>query len=156
MRERALRVVETAELVVLVQELNDSGPPVSVGRDSDLVVRTKADIATRDLPPAGERCIPVSALTGAGLEELRHALDRLAFGGPVGTSATLALNARHVAAVQEARSALARAAERVNDPSPELLALELREALDAAGRVLGSVTPDELLGRIFSTFCIGK
>jgi tRNA modification GTPase len=68
----------------------------------------------------------------------------------------LALNSRHVEAVQDARRALSLAADRVHDPSPELLAVELRDALDAAGRVLGSVTPDEILGRIFSTFCIGK
>jgi tRNA modification GTPase len=52
---------------------------------------------------------------------------------------------------------LARVIERVRDSSgAELIALELREALDALGRVLGSVTPEDLLGRIFSTFCIGK
>ena len=40
--------------------------------------------------------------------------------------------------------------------TPELLALELREALDGLGHVLGQISPDDLLGRIFSTFCIGK
>jgi tRNA modification GTPase len=38
----------------------------------------------------------------------------------------------------------------------ELIALELRDALDSLGRVLGQITPDDVLGRIFSSFCIGK
>jgi tRNA modification GTPase len=38
----------------------------------------------------------------------------------------------------------------------ELIALELRDALDHLGRVLGQVTPDDVLGRVFATFCIGK
>jgi len=42
------------------------------------------------------------------------------------------------------------------DKNPELLASELRQALDMLGRITGTISPDEVLGRIFSTFCIGK
>jgi len=82
-----------------------------------------------------------------------QAMDELAFGrSPAG--ATLALNARHLQCIAEARAALDRIREAANPA--EITALELRDALDALGRVLGQVTPDEVLGRIFSTFCIGK
>ena len=155
MRDHALRTARTADLVLLVQEASDPAPPVATDREPDLIVRTKADLA--DLPPPAARNeVLVSALTGYGVHDLRTALDGLAFDGSAVAGTALALNARHVEAVQEARRALSRAMDRVADPSAELLALELREALDSAGRVLGSVTPDEVLGRIFSTFCIGK
>jgi len=150
MRARALRAVEEADLVILVQDLTDPAPAPAVDRRSDVVVRTKSDLA-----PAIEHAgVSVSAHTGDGLPALRDRLDRLAF-GERSARTSLALNARHVAAVHEAREALARAAS-ATDGSPEVLALELREALDALGRVVGAVTPDDLLGRIFSTFCIGK
>jgi tRNA modification GTPase len=150
MRARALRAVEEADLVILVQDLTDPAPAPAVDRRSDVVVRTKSDLA----PAIEHDGVSVSAHTGDGLPALRDRLDRLAF-GERSARTSLALNARHVAAVHEAREALARAAS-ATDGSPEVLALELREALDALGRVVGAVTPDDLLGRIFSTFCIGK
>ena len=108
--------------------------------------------------PAAEDGIPhlsVSALTGENLDGLRSAMDQLAFGGPA-SGATLTLNARHLRSIDQALAALARAAGLTRERSPEFLALELREALDALGQVLGQVSPDDLLGRIFSSFCIGK
>jgi tRNA modification GTPase len=51
---------------------------------------------------------------------------------------------------------LNRARSIARNGAAELIALELREALDALGRVLGQVTPDDVLGRVFASFCIGK
>ncbi len=99
--------------------------------------------------------LSVSALTGENLDGLRSALDQLAFGGPA-SGATLALNARHLRSIDMALAALVRAAGLTQERSPEFLALELREALDSLGQILGQVSPDDLLGRIFSSFCIGK
>jgi tRNA modification GTPase len=67
----------------------------------------------------------------------------------------MALNARHVRALGEAVEALGRARAGV-EAGAEVVAMELREALDALGSVLGRMSPDDLLGRIFSQFCIGK
>jgi tRNA modification GTPase len=94
----------------------------------------------------------VSAVSGEGLDRLREALDRLAFGQP-SPAAALALTSRHGLAIDAARAAIARAGEQ---RELEVLALELREALDALGQILGVMAPDDLLGRIFSAFCIGK
>jgi len=96
----------------------------------------------------------VSAMTGVGMHELRARLDELAFGAAGGGSG-LALNARHVQAIGEAREALARAVESVAGGA-EVVAMDLREGLEALGAVLGRMSPDDLLGRIFSRFCIGK
>jgi tRNA modification GTPase len=86
---------------------------------------------------------------------LRERLDALAFGSER-SSATLALNARHRAAITEAQEALSRAGDAVDDAGVEIVAMELREALDALGRILGEVSPDDVLARVFANFCIGK
>lgn len=87
------------------------------------------------------------------MDRLRERLDDLCFGADSG-GASLALNLRHLRAIDEARAALARAAAQTG--GAELLAADLREALDALGSVIGRVSPDDLLGRIFAGFCIGK
>jgi len=68
----------------------------------------------------------------------------------------LALNERHLQAIAEARSAMARAGAAAGVAGDEVVALELREGLDALGRIVGRVTADDVLGRVFERFCIGK
>src|SRR4051812_24552027 len=155
MREAARRAAAEADLVVLARDVTDARPPVDVGRPPALEVLTKADLLERLPQKPADGTVAVSAATGWNLEALRERLSVLAFERP-NASATLSLNARHVAAVREGREALARAADRASGPSPEVVALELREALDALGTIVGMITPDDLLGRVFSTFCIGK
>ena len=152
MQSRAHSAIQSADHLILLQDCMDSRPPPSLPRAADLVVFTKSD-----LPDEAAQALPlhVSSHTGQGLAELRGALDRLVFGSVTGI-ATLALNRRHLASIAEARAALQRAAERVHDDAAELVAAELREALDHLGSILGSVTPDDVLGRVFSAFCIGK
>jgi tRNA modification GTPase len=157
MQDHATRAIQTAEYVVLVQDATDSAPLQQLTRPPELVVRSKSDLVPPMRTAANE--VAVSAKTGAGLDQLRRKLDRLAFGGSENAiGASLALNRRHVAGIDEARSALSRVAAACGstNAAAELIALELREALDALGRILGSVTPDDVLGRIFLSFCIGK
>ena len=96
----------------------------------------------------------VSAHTGAGLAELRSRLDSICF-GDAAADVAFALNSRHLKAIAGARSSLLRAKDFAGS-APELLAVELREALDRLGEISGKITPDDVLGRIFSSFCIGK
>lgn len=165
MRAAALRAVAEADFVLLVAPAGEGAdPPAGLPRHPDLVVRSKSDLVPAS-GPAGhgggagvtEACgeARVSAATGAGLSDLRAAMDALAFGRGGGSEAGLALNVRHVAAVGRAVAAVDRAAALADGPV-ELCAAELRDALDALGGVLGRVSPDDLLGRIFSQFCIGK
>jgi tRNA modification GTPase len=149
MRDHALRAAEQADVLVLVHDITTSAPPPPLPRNPDLIIRSKQDLS--GLAPAPDE-LPVSAKTGFGLHSLRSRLDTLCF-GESSTGASLALNLRHLHAIAEARAALTRASHL---DSPELLAIELRESLDALGAILGKITPDEVLGRIFSGFCIGK
>jgi tRNA modification GTPase len=160
MRERALRTVAEADFVVLVrpcdaapagESLEDSSVFIGMTRTADLVVASKCDLCDGG---AERRGLPVSVVSGEGLAALREALDALAFGRG-GSGARLALNLRHVQAIEHAIEALNRAADLAGG-AVELCAAELRDALDALGQVLGHVSPDDLIGRIFSQFCIGK
>jgi tRNA modification GTPase len=170
MRAHAMREAQVADVLVLVEDSTDSRPQLPTSRVPDLVVRSKLDVAwaprPRGIPqdmggapmPRGAdtaREICVSAKTGDGMDSLRQRLDAVCF-GEVSSGASLALNLRHVRGIEEARGALARILAQLPQVRPELLALEFREALDALGAILGRVTPDDLLGRIFAGFCIGK
>lgn len=154
MAEQARRAAETADFLIAVIECGDDRPAIELPRRADLVVRTKSDLHRNC---EASDAIVVGAVSGAGVDQLRQRLDRLAFGESSAVSSTLALNSRHLVAIAQAREALRRVTPAVqSQPAAEVVALELRDALDALGQVLGQVTPDDVLGRIFSTFCIGK
>lgn len=144
MQSQARQAIDTADLLIDVRPPGGGGQPLS-GR-CHLVVHTKSDL---ERPAEG---LAVSAVTGEGLDLLRDRLDEMAFGTQT-PGVTLALTARHLAALDDARQAIGRAG---GHREAELIALDLREALDALGSILGVIAPDELLGRIFATFCIGK
>ncbi|MBL0029815.1 MAG: tRNA uridine-5-carboxymethylaminomethyl(34) synthesis GTPase MnmE [Rhodanobacteraceae bacterium] len=123
-----------------------------------LVVHNKSDLADRSggTSPDATDHLHVSATTGAGLEALRAAIRRHAGFGD-GTEGSFSARARHVAALQRVRDALANARLRlVHDRAGELVAEELRLAQQALSGITGEFTSDDLLGVIFSSFCIGK
>ncbi|MEM9065538.1 MAG: GTPase [Planctomycetota bacterium] len=123
-----------------------------------LRVRTKLDLhGATDAPLA------VCARDGAGLAALRRAIADEAIGGPASTEAQAELSVvpRHRRAFGEAVEALQAAGLLVDATArsldePELVAAELRLALDRLGEVTGRVTPDEVIGRVFASFCVGK
>jgi len=161
MHNNAVRAVAEADFVLLVHDAADRAPPPALPRRHDLLVRSKADLlARRERDAVGadqSGVIAVSALTGWNIDALRRRMSEMAFGPVARHSARLALNARHLAHIAEAQTALARAMDSAGrGEGHELVALSLREALDALGAIVGRVTPDDLLQRIFATFCIGK
>ena len=152
MHEHALGAVESADHVLLVIDATDARPLLDLPRHPTLIVRTKADLLAASSTTDND--VLVSAKTSAGLDTLRQRMSSVAF-GDTRAGASLALNARHLQLIDEARVALARVPAAL-DGGAEVAALELREALDALGRIIGQITPDDILGRVFSAFCIGK
>lgn len=150
MQAVAATEIETADAVVLVIDPFDLRPRLRLTREPDLVVYSKADLA---LPPKDG--LGVDAPHGIGLERLRERLDQLAFGSLSGATVSLALNARHVNSIKNASDSLARALDAI-DGGGELVASELRTAINHLGSILGTVSADDVLGKIFSSFCIGK
>jgi tRNA modification GTPase len=119
-------------------------------------VHNKIDLA--DEPPkraehGGEAHISLSAKTGAGMQLLRTELLKIVGWQPSGEGIYMA-RARHLTALRAVEANLSGAAERLDQP--ELLAEELRLAQESLNTITGEFTPDDLLGEIFSRFCIGK
>jgi tRNA modification GTPase len=117
----------------------------------------KIDLADAPPAPAGAAaCVRISAATGLGLDGLRTEIRRMAGYRDLGEG-TFTARRRHVEAIQEAAQHFAAGHQAlVETRAGELLAEELRLAQLALGRITGEVSSDELLGRIFSSFCIGK
>lgn len=108
------------------------------------------------LEPRCANTVAVSALTGAGLEGLRTALAEAAGLGEDATT-TITARRRHLDALARARGHLDEGLHQLEAfRAGELLAEELRLAQVELGAVTGEVTSDDLLGEIFSSFCIGK
>lgn len=106
----------------------------------------------------GEQPIAVSALTGQGIEHLTNAVSARAdsFRCDIGSDA-IAVNARHSAALAEAKESLRLALDKLIQNSPtELIASDLRTTLAAFGEITGRIDNDRMLDRLFATFCIGK
>ncbi len=101
--------------------------------------------------------INISAKKGTGLDELRNKISETALQGPAESTTTVVTNVRHVRALEKARASLDSFISQADkNTSPEFLSVELRDALDAVGEIIGITTPDDVLNRIFSNFCIGK
>jgi len=169
-RAKALEALGRADLVVLVLEAT---APSYEGTDELLslvaaplvVAVTKCDLAPADramdhLAARGVRAeaVATSAVTGQGIAALRAALVRTVEGGAVDRQAAgPVVTARHRAAMEQAAGALARASRLGRrGEADELVALELHEALDALGVILGRQVDGDVLAEIFSQFCIGK
>jgi tRNA modification GTPase len=131
-----------------------------------IVVQNKADLlpdeVRRELvwnPHSGVRCAPVSAKTGFNLPKLRELIVRLTARKEMVGHHRRVLNQRHRLLLQDAKTVLWHAGCHIEErmhKHPEFVAADLRRALDLLGQITGTISPDEVLGRIFSQFCIGK
>lgn len=156
-----------AELFLWVVDGTQPRPTLSPGIGSRLnatnalLVVNKADLpphATHSDPSALPR-IKVSAKTGHGLDPLAAAITDLAekrrqdYGDEV-----IAINSRHADALRRASESLGSAGQQLKSDSlaVELLAADIRSALDALGEISGRIDNERMLDHLFATFCIGK
>lgn len=101
--------------------------------------------------------ISLSAKSRTGVEELKTALVQSFNSGALSQDESIVSNARHYDALQQAYSSLLEVQEGIeNDISSEFLAIDIRATAESLGIITGEITNDELLGNIFSQFCIGK
>lgn len=131
------------------------GESVGLGAGGGVATARPAAVA-----PATFRAVAVSALRGTGVEAFRDALIELAGGGAAGAvpgDGPAVSNPRHVESLERAHASFGRAAAAGRSGAPgEIVALELREGLEALGEVTGRGVSDDLLERIFNRFCVGK
>ena len=167
--ERTLERAAEADLFLVVLDSTRPCPtlpaPVA-GRlraANTVVVWNKSDLAPAGPEPADWAAfarVAVSATTGAGIDELEREIvkrvdkERITFDGDV-----VAINARHAGDLTAARDCLAAAEAKLRDSATgadELMASDLRGALDALGRIGGRVDHERILDQLFASFCIGK
>jgi tRNA modification GTPase len=153
---RALKTAEQADLLIVVHDVtvgiqerqSDLSLPETIPR---IPVFNKADLISA--PRAqNSPALYISAKTGLGIEKLRRMIVEKA-GVTAFSESNFSARQRHIFALEEALEHVRRSQFL---ESTELVAEELRLAGYALGAITGKITPDELLGQIFSTFCIGK
>jgi tRNA modification GTPase len=164
--EVSRRYLGEADLILFCEEVGEAG---SGKREADtrdaflgqctapvVTVHTKADL----LFPLPSSLFPrVSAMTGEGLDMLRHRLAEVAFGQllRLGDVEPVVTRARHRVALERALSEVdAFQAARAQGVDAVAAATHLRAGVGALDELIGAVTPDDVLERVFATFCVGK
>ncbi len=167
--QRSWREIDAADAVLFLHDLTRIGlpdyeageahiesrlPSALLSANRLLHVFNKSDAATS---AAAKNGLVLSALTGEGIEVLRRKLLDLA-GWHEQPEGVFIARTRHVQALRRSGEHLQRAETQAarTEAALDLLAEELRLAHDALGEITGAFTPDDLLGEIFSRFCIGK
>jgi tRNA modification GTPase len=166
---RAWQEIERADHILLVvdsqqepsidpAQLWPATVPIPLADKPITIVRNKADLSTLaiGLQPGAPAVIALSAKSGAGIDLLRGHLKE-SIGYQDNAEGLILARRRHLDALQRARAYLAAGQSQLEIAGAgELLAEDLRLAQQTLGEITGAVSADELLGRIFSSFCIGK
>lgn len=175
--KRSLRAIENADIVIAVIDgtvpLNDQDIEVldRLKGKKSIIAINKSDLSAsatgieEKVTAYTGSIIKISAKSGLGLDELKEKIvdislsgtrapERAVFGETEGVIIT---NVRHRIAIDHALGALKRSLEGLDQKQPlEIVAIEMREALDSLGEIAGAVATEDILDRIFSDFCIGK
>lgn len=163
---RSLRALERADFIIAL--IDGSEPLTSEDRDMlskvsekhAVIAINKADLRTvvEPMQATAKPYLRISALTGEGIEELKTVLfnENLKDWEEERTGVVVT-NIRHKHALDQASAHMEQANTCITGNQPmEILAIELRDALDAIGEISGMVTSADILNKIFNAFCIGK
>jgi tRNA modification GTPase len=153
--ERALESARHADLVLVLEDMvAPAALALPAAAAAVLKIGSKADLAVASASPAAAYDLIVSSKSGVGVDELLTMISRRAATAVGGAGGIIPARARHVALLRDAAGSLKRAAD--SRGGLELRAEELRRAGNSFGRIAGTVGVEEVLGVIFSEFCIGK
>jgi tRNA modification GTPase len=165
MQRAARDAANRAELILHCVPITEEACCNRIAHDS-ILVRTKCDLLKGDVQPddSGGTVVHVSSRDAAGLDALRRTIAvRLSSRAVSLASDALALAPRHEQALRtcaahldDALSLVAPQREQRALRDAELAAAAMRAALDDLAALAGNITPDDVLGRIFASFCIGK
>jgi tRNA modification GTPase len=160
---RSREAVKNADLVLFI---NDPAQGFSTDLRNELLTLTDAGkiitvINKIDLHPEIENqteTIPLSALTGKGIDALFSIMISKALGNSVySEKSAVVTNSRHYDCLERANSHLDAAVNAVNNSLPgEFISLDIKSSAAALGEIIGEVTSDDVLNNIFMKFCIGK
>ncbi len=152
---RARLRAELADLRLWVRAPGDpDGVAAAYVKDGDLIVATKSDLGV-SLARGGHETLAVSTATGDGLAELRDWIAARLVQDMSGADFPAVTHERHRLRLLEALESVDAARVALN-VAPEMAGDDLRRAADALARVTGEIGVEDILGEVFSTFCIGK
>ncbi len=152
---RARARAEAADLRLWIRSPDDAeGDAAGFARPGDLLVLTKADLGVA-VAGDGFETLSVSTMTGLGLSELHDWIAARLARDLSGADFPAVTRERHRRRLAEAVAA-AEAGRAALDIAPEMAGDDLRRAADALARVTGAIGVEDILGEVFSTFCIGK
>ena len=167
--EGVRRSRETLQQAEFILHVFDAVEPLTAADEQHLaefadkkriLVRNKIDLPARLHFPSGLKAplVDVCCLTGQGIEPLKDAIKELVWSGEIKAGMLqVMINSRHQDALNRARAATLLTLEALRENQTlELVALDLRIAVNAVGEIVGQTTTDDLLDLIFSQFCIGK
>jgi tRNA modification GTPase len=152
---RTLEAARSADLVLELVDASDPGslPPFPATEAPRLRVWTKTDLQ----PAPDTSGVAVSARSGAGLDDLKATLIQQLQLRPDGQPSSALVNSRQEQCLRDALTHLERARTAANDNHPpELVSADLRQSLRAIGEIAGESTNEDVLDRLFQSFCIGK
>lgn len=165
--DRSFKAIEKAQIVLYLipanvsaleaeEELAETLSKVSMDNKKLIVVRTKCAISSYDPKPiSGYETINLSAKEGTGMDALVGLID--SYVQYENTDTTLLTNVRHYEAMKHILSAIGNIRDGFICRMPsDLIVVDIRDAIYHLGTVTGQVTNNEVLGTIFSRFCIGK
>lgn len=163
---RGQAVIEEAELILHVLDgseplnLQDEKWLTQLAKRSRIIVVNKSDRPRRlELPTTLDQgCVATSCTTEKGIENLKDAIKTQVWEGNISADMLeVMINSRHQDALHRARTGIERTREAfAENLTLELVAVDLRIAVDAVGEIVGQTTTEDLLDSIFSQFCIGK
>lgn len=120
-------------------------------------VANKIDVLQDPKKLEGLTCIRISASEGDNLEELTQEIIKITNAKQADEQQVVVTNVRHYEALSKANEAITQVTQALNEGIPgDLVAIDIRQALHFLGEITGEISTDELLGNIFSKFCIGK
>jgi len=166
--ERSRSALAEADLALLVVDASqpltsaDQAIAALVQKRAAIVVANKVDLlettSPLESPIPGAPMVPVSALTGQGLETLEQAIVETTLSGQVTVSeAPVVTSPRHKEALTRALDHVNAAYDAHRDRQlPDLVAIDVRAAVNALGEITGQTASEDLVEAIFGTFCIGK
>jgi tRNA modification GTPase len=164
---RARCEIGKADIVLLVTETDEDIDETTqyvkdqlVEEANMIIIRNKIDLVGIEPHVVDDSTIPIqvylSAKTGTGIDNLQKILSGMLSGDDAVEDIILARD-RHLKALSRTKTCLEDGLEQLNDVgNPELLAEEVRRAQKVLDEITGATTTEELLGEIFSRFCIGK
>jgi tRNA modification GTPase len=164
--KRSLKAIDSADLILSVFDISSPLKEEDfivldmIKVRNSIVVLNKSDLQDHleyELLPDNLPTVKISAKTGEGIEKLKREIECNVFKEGYPGDGLIITNMRHKLAIDSAIDSLNRASEALKKHLPyEIVAFELRAVLNKVGEIVGEVTTDDILNRIFSDFCIGK